>query len=891
MLGSRIRRILRLRGFTPRDSVREVDDEVRLHVELRAADLVGRGLDPGTARAEAQRLFAADPGTLEELYATAVERDRSVRVRQRVESLLQDARYAVRGLTRDPLLAGFIVVALGLGIGATVTAWSLVDRLLVRDPPHVVEPDRVVRLYGQLERGALGLQTSSWIPYSAYLQFRELDSFESVGAYRIVEAQVGRGAEARRLRVGEALGAFFPLLGVRPVAGRLFDERNDAAIDGELAVLGHELWRSRHESDPGVVGESIVIDDVPHTIVGVTPSGFTGTAPRRVDAWVLASSARAGTTNWNVIGRLRPGVEAEAAAAEATAMHEPDATGSFAWFRDPHMLTAPLGWGDDGTEPIEATLARWLAGVTAVILLITFANVVNLLLVRVARRRRELAIRLALGSGRGRVVRLIAIEAALLAVAGGVGSLAVARVLEPTVRRALMADQAGWTFAITDGRLLALLGAIVLIAIVCVAAVPAFQAGDRRVVPALRGGPRAGSSSFRLRGALTVVQAALSVVLLVGAGLFLRSFANVERLDLGIDRDAVLTVEALLPPFAGGDFGGYLDRERDVYRRLEETVAREPGVGRVAVAIGLPLDGGSFAATVWVPGGDSIPTRPGAGPYASAVTADYFRTIGTRVGRGRAFSESDREGSEPVVVINETMAQALWPGREALDRCLHIGRRSNPCARIVGIAEDVHRTGLRERASFQYYVPLGQQSMFGGAKLVVRPSSSTPLSRAALREAIVEAEPRVWAVEVRSLEESIAGEMRPLRIGMVTFGVSGALALVVAVLGLYSLMSYMVAGRRHEIGVRVALGATRNDVIELVLRSGVALAAAGVAIGLALAFAGGPWLEPHLFEASARDGFVMALVAAVLIATATLAGWLPARRATRISPTEALRTE
>jgi hypothetical protein len=237
------------------------------------------------------------------------------------------------------------------------------------------------------------------------------------------------------------------------------------------------------------------------------------------------------------------------------------------------------------------------------------------------------------------------------------------------------------------------------------------------------------------------------------------------------------------------------------------------------------------------------------------------------------------------------MARTLWPSEEALDHCIRIGLETSPCARVVGIAEDVHRVGLRERASFQYYIPLGQQSSFAGAHLVVRPAPGARLSWGALRRTILEAHPAIRAVEIGTLSESLDGEMRPLRLGIVTFGISGALALVVAVLGLYSVMSYLVAWRTHEIGVRAALGATRTDIVRLVMRGGVALAAIGVALGLSLAVAAGRWLEPHLFETSASDTGVLLSVAAGMLATAAVAGWLPARRATRISPTEALRAE
>jgi predicted permease len=617
----------------------------------------------------------------------------------------------MRSLLRDPLVAGFIVVTLALGVGANITAFSLVDRLLLRGPAHVMDADRVVRLYGEVDFPGSGLRISSYIPYSAYQQFREVSAFEQVGAYSVGDRAVGIGEDARNLRVGQVMGGFFPLLGVQPAAGRLFDDGEDAAAQGELAILSYDFWQSRYGGDPGVAGRTINVAYTPHTIVGVTPPGFTGTDPRRVAVWTLGSSARAGTRNWNVIGRLLPGASAAAAGVEATAMHQPDATGGFSWFRDARIFAASLNRAADGTRPIEATLAQWLAGVTLIILLITFANVINLLLVRVARRRRELAVRISLGSGRGRVMRLIASEGVLLALASGGASLLVARLLDPIVRRSLFADQASWTFSVLDWRLLGLIAATVLVTAVCVGIVPAWQAGHHGQTAALRGSRLAMPANSRLRSTLTVLQAAFSVVLLVGAGLFLRSLANVRAVDLGVDSERILTAEAALPVTS---LASYAEAERSIYRRLEETVGRLEGVDGAAIAIGLPLDGGSFSAGVYIPGRDSIPVMPGGGPFVSTVSASYFDVIGTRILSGRAFTIADREGSEPVVVVNETMARTLWPAGEALERCVHIGLETSPCSRVVGIAEDVHRTGLREQASFQYYIPLGQQSMFAG---------------------------------------------------------------------------------------------------------------------------------------------------------------------------------
>ena len=883
----RIRRLLRLRGLTPRDSVREVDDEVSLHVELRTRELMAQGLDEESAATQARQLFARDAHTLRALYATAIQRDDHMRLRERLESVIHDVRYAARSLSHDPALTAFIVVTLALGVGANLTAFGLVDRLLLRGPAHVVDSERVVRLYGEVDFAGRGLRTSSYVPYAAYLQFRAIPSFTRVGAYVVNERTVGMGENARRLRTGSVLGGFFPVLGVRPAIGRLYDDGEDAATAGPLAVMSHDYWQSWYGGDRAALGQSIDVDGVAHTIVGVTPRDFTGTDPRRVALWTLGSSATAGTRNWNIVGRLRPRASAESAGAEATAMHQPEATGSFAWFRDARIFAAPLNRDVDGDLPVEATLARWLAAVTLLILLIAFANVVNLLLARVARRRRELAVRVSLGSGRARVMRLVATEGALLAMASGVASLLVARVMDPLVRGALFAGEAEWSIALTDWRVLALAAGIVLLTMVVVGLVPAWQAGDHRLTQALRSGRHAAPASG-LRATLTVVQAAFSVVMLVGAGLFLRSLANVNAVDLGVDSDRVIAAEA---SFASEPPDRYAETERRIYRELERAVAQTAGVGLAAIAIGLPLDGGSFSQGVWVAGRDSIPSMPGGGPYVSTVSALYFDVVGTRILRGRAFTDADREGTEPVVIVNQTMARTLWPGEEALDHCIRIGLETSPCARVVGIAEDVHRVGLRERASFQYYIPLGQQSSFAGAHLVVRPAPGAQLSWGALRRTMLEANPAIRAVEIGTLSESLDGEMRPLRLGIVTFGISGALALVVAVLGLYSVMSYLVAWRTHEIGVRSALGATGTDIVRLVMRGGVTLAAIGVALGLSLAVAAGRWLEPHLFETSASDTGVLLSVAAGMLATAAVAGWLPARRATRISPTEALRAE
>jgi predicted permease len=818
-----------------------------------------------------------------------------MQIRERFESWIQDARYAARGLARDPLLAGFVVLTLSLGIGMNVTSFSLVDRLLLRDPSHVADPGGLVRLYGTVVQQNVGDRTSSWIPWPVYVAMRdEATVFAEVAAFRVQPRLVGAGVAARTVRVAQTIDGFFAMVGVSAQRGRLWTEGDNAAA-GHVAVIGHRYWETAFDGDPGVLGATLAIDGVEHTIIGIAPAGFSGLETRRVDVWMPGDRSQAGSTNWQIIGRVRPGVSAEAVTAEPRAIFRRTSEAAPRWFQEATLFAGSIRSDETGREPFEATMARWLSGVSAVILLVALANVVSLLLVRLARRRRELAIRVALGSGRARVMRLLALEGVLLAFASGIASLFVARVSEPLVRRALFADEASWTFSVADVRYLGVALLVVVATALITGLAPAMQAMGSGLSHALRAGAQGGGSgNARVRAVLTVVQAALSVMLLVGAGLFLRSLARIDALDMGVDRDEVIAATAHLPPparFTSDYFDRAREQELDVYRRLAPAVSRMPGVQIASVAVGLPLDGGWFSAAVFVEGMDSVPSLPGGGPWASVVGPGYFETAGTSVLRGRAFTELDREGSELVLIIGQTMSERLWPDGDAMDACVRISRSDSQCYRVVGIVENVHRVGLREQPSLQYYVPLGQQSMFSGATLLVRPSPGTQLSWPELQRAMLAVDPAIRGVEMRWLGEALDGEMRPLRLGMVTFGLSGALALVVVIIGLYGLMSYMVAWRTREIGVRMAIGATGTRIVRMVIASGAGLAGLGVAIGLMVSFWASRWVEPHLFETRGADPLVFAGVGLALIAVAVVAGWLPARRALSISPTEALRAE
>jgi predicted permease len=429
------------------------------------------------------------------------------------------------------------------------------------------------------------------------------------------------------------------------------------------------------------------------------------------------------------------------------------------------------------------------------------------------------------------------------------------------------------------------------------AILPALRATRQDLAGMLGSGRREGGGrTARMRTALTVLQAALSVVLLVGAGLFVRSLANVRGLHLGLEPDRVLNVTAAWPRLsvaAPEAREAQRQRERDFYARALERARSLPGVDHAALAVGTPFNS-AFGVDLRVPGWDSIPEMKGGGPYVSAITSGYFEASGTRLQAGRAFTPADRDGSEPVAIVNETMASMLWPGRSALGQCLHVNDQPDapaPCSRVVGIVEDARRFGLREEPAMQYYIPLGQERGFGGTTLLVRPRTRPERMMAVLRRELIALDASLQFLGVETLQESIDPQVRPWRLGATMFSLFGALALAVAAIGLYSVIAYSVASRTHELGVRMALGAGTAQVIRMVVRQGAAMALGGVAIGLLLAFASSRRLESVLFDASPRDLGVFAIVALAAVVVAVLASLIPAIRAARIDPVTAFRVE
>jgi predicted permease len=819
-----------------------------------------------------------------------------------------DVRLAVRGFKRERAFSLSVVATLALGIGVNAAMFGVVDRLLLRGPAHVREPERVRRLQVAQQPKGRDIQRSGMLGYVTYdVLRRQGQSFEAVAAYAVVEDGVvlGRGLDARRINRGEATASLFPLLGVTPALGRFYTEREDDTSAPEpVVVIGFGLWQSDFGGRKEAIGQSIVLDNAPYTIVGVAPKGFTGPDLTRVDVWIPESLqgprviSRNWTGTWNgswlsIVVRLKKNLSSERANAEATALVRAAYVGIDEAKKKATLAVRPLLSTRDGIESMESRVSRWLFAVAAIVLLVSCANVVNLTLAHGIRRRREMAVRLALGAGRGRLVRLLVAESVALAVAGGAAGLGVAYALG-TLMRSRLIPGVEWPDGPVDVRVLAVSTVVSVTAGILVGLLPALGASSPDVTISLKTGVREGGGRrSRARDALTIAQAALSALLLVGAGLFVASLERVRAMDLGLQPDRVLTFSVFRPGVGTITDVAERQRERDrraaFYPMVLERLRQRPEVEAATLTIGLPFATG-FGDEIRVPGRDRIPQLKGGGPHLAAVGTDYFRTVGTRILRGRGFTAADRAGSPPVAIVNETMAETLWPNEDAIGKCFSVGQ-SSACAEIVGIATNTRHFKLREDASMSFYIPFGQEEGIGGTQLLVRPRDEARGVLAAVKQELFALDRTILFVFAGVLQDRVEPQTRPWRLGATMFSLMGLLALVVAAVGLYSVMSYDVAHRTHEIGVRMALGARPADVVRLVVRGGLALAAGGVVVGFGLALVAARLVEPLLFDTSPRDPAVFGLVAATLLTMAVLATVLPAARARRVNPADAMRAE
>jgi macrolide transport system ATP-binding/permease protein len=820
-------------------------------------------------------------------------------------TFFKDVRFGLRVLWKGKGFTAVAVLTLALGIGVNTAIFSGVNAFVLRPLTGVGEPERVVALFEASKEGRGGYNDFSYPDYKDYLA--RTDVFEGVLAHDLVQAVIGTERERTGVDWGQMVtGNFFDVLKVKMRLGRGFLPEEDATPNTHpVVVISHDLWRTRFDSDTSIVGKVVQLNGHPFTVVGVAGQEFAGAKwAIGMKFWVplmMKQQVTGGTNDWQttrgnhwleLMGRLKPGVTREQAASALTAVatrleqEYPEA-------RNKNVQVLVMDeregrWGDlGGVVRLSSGLALLLVGL---VLLVACANVANMMLARSVARRREMGIRLALGAGRVRVVRQLLTESVILALMGG----ALGMLLSFWMTDALTSFFPVIAYQIVldvspDSRALAFTLAVSVLTGLVFGLAPALEATRTDLIPVLKGEAGHGGRPRRLsvRNALVVLQVAVSIVVLVAAALFVQSFRNAKSIDPGF-----LTRDAVLVSVNPGLFGYTKEQGRDFYRRLSERVRAMPGVESAAFVDWMPLGDSSNDWGPVYPAEKGVPP-PGEGldAYAQTVGPGYLKTMNIQLVEGRDFDEREREGVTPEsIIINETLARRLWPGEGAVGKRMGLGRKIEDALQVVGVVRDSKVRTLGEASRNLMYVSV-DQTYRGGMTLVVRTPGEGGGVVEGVRQAVKEIDPRMPLYRVMTIEQHLTWAFWAQNMAASLAAAFGLLALVLAAVGLYGVVSYTVARRTHEIGIRVALGAQARDVLRIVLRQGMALTLAGLAVGLAAALALARLLASLLYGVSPGDPATYILVALVLACVALVACLVPARRATKVDPMEALRYE
>ncbi len=827
-----------------------------------------------------------------------------------LESFGQDLKYALRGLRLKPAFAVAVISTIGLGIGANASMFGIVDRLLFRPPNLLRDPSTAHRVYGyRTFRGKEGLGFTG-----QYARYKDLErwttSFSAVAGYTFRQAAVGVGEASRDMNLGVVSSNFFGFFDAPPALGRYFTAAEDSTPNGEqVAVLSDAMWQTQYGGRRDVLGTKVQIGPATYTIIGVAPPGFVGLWADQPPAFFvpittfgaiqIQSGLKLKTSWWrtyswgwmSVMVRRKPGVSIEKANADLTqagvksylAQVEEQTRSTPIALAKPRVVLGSIIAERGPNESPVAKVATWIGGVSLIVLLIACANVANLLLARAIRRRREIALRLAMGVGRGRLISQLLTETLVLALLGGVAGLLIAH-WGGAVLRSVVLDQSEAPAGLRDPRTVFFaIGAAVAVGLLTGLA-PILQAGRADLTSDLKSGSREGTfHRSRARVVLLVLQGALSVVLLVGAGLFVRSLRNVNSVRLGYDVDPVLLVDLNMR-------GENLDSVAAIglRRRLLQTATTVPGVTHASAEASVPF-WSFWSVGLYVTGIDTVGKL---GQFnLNAVTPDYFATFGTRILRGRGIGAQDIEHAPRAMVVSEGMGQALWPGKDPIGQCIRINADTMPCTYVVGVAENIKQQSLGvDSALYNYYLPAAQFNPNQGG-LFVRVNGSAAKAADGIRRRLQHEMPGASYVTITPMERIVGSQTKSWHLGATLFIAFGGLALAIAAIGLYSVIAYNVAQRTHELGVRGALGAQTSDLVRLVVTDGLRLSLLGVGIGAAVALYAARWVKPLLFDVSATDPVVFASVVGVLVVTAIVASWLPALRASRVDPNVALRSE
>ena len=803
-----------------------------------------------------------------------------------MEGLFQDVRYALRMIARRPALSAIIVLTLALGIGANTAIFSLVNTVLLQPVPYR-DPERLVSLREQqVERGV----TRPVIPANFFDWKVRSTSFDDVAWSRDgMFALTGEG-EPESIIGYRFSHNMLSVLGVQPVLGRNFTLEEDTAGGPRVVILGDKLWRRRFGADPRILGRPLTLNGEAYTVIGVMSPSFKH--PRRAELWTpLALSpeemSSRTTSILRLIGRLKPGVSREQARTELASIY-----GDLA-LRYPETnkgMTPAIS--EMNTSGDAKPLLLILSAGVAFVLLIACANVANLLLADASSRRRELAVRSALGATRYRVIRQMLTESLLVAIAGGVLGTLVTWWTKDGLLMVFPANIANLNLPLVesidlDGGVFFFAAATSVIAGLLFGILPAWNVARSNLQGALKDGERGGSGSRRTHSVLVISEVALSIVLLAGALLMVQSFMRVQKLQFGFESGQVMTARVILPDYRYPTPAKMAAFTRDLLPRLQSI----PGVESAAIVNYLPLSGWSGWQDFTIEGRPTVSGAQAPSSSFQAASEDYFRTMGIQVKAGRTFTSRDNEGAPRVAVVNQSLAQRYWPGQNPVGQRILVPTDSSQVAiEIVGIVADIRANGLEEPAEAELYVPLAQNpSTILGIVLKsrVEPASLTGQMRAAVWSVDPE-QPVTYEMAMTELtSESLAFR----RAGMILAGAFGALALVLAAIGIFGVLSYSVSRRTREIGIRMALGASRGEVASRIMREGLVMTGAGIAIGLTAAVALSRFMSSVLFEVKPGDPLTYIAVAVILLTVAALATLIPARRATGVDPLVALRAD
>lgn len=877
----------------------DIDDEIRFHFDARIEELLTQGVPGDEARRRAVEEFGDVHAVTRELRDID---DRLARRRGRAEwldSIRQDVTFATRSLRGSPGVAIAIILTLALGLGVNTAVFSLLDAIFLRPPGGVAAPQHVRRLWTE-HTFRTGVEYWPGYDYPTYSAVREaLASRAELAIYRQPSAvKLGTGGDTPKAMLSNASSGYFHLLGARLAAGRFFTADEDRMGAGaHVAVVSHAFWNRVLGAESSALGRTIVLDREPYTVIGVVKPEFTGVDLDATDVWTPVATITGYESGPWWMGRnvngfqilMRPADRVSDETIESrvnTVMRRKDLVSRWGDTASVSRVGSIIRARGPGKRLQEVEIATRLGGVAIIVLLIACANVVNLLLARAVRRRREIALRLALGISRARLASLLIVESLLLAVIAGVAAI-LAAYWGGVLLRSILLPDIHWTRSPLDWRILVLAIAATFVAGFIAGLIPAFQSASIELTDALKAGAREGQTyRSRVRSALVMAQSALSVMLLVGAALFVQSLKNVRHLDLGFDTSRLL--------FAHVTFESK-DKTRDAAMpaRLAELATRlrsTPGIDGTAMTAMRPMWG--FSTETYFPDADTITNKKPPGMFW-AVSSDYFGAAGTRLIAGQPFPRASGAAMPPSVLVNDAMARALWPGMSPIGRCIRFDTPDARCNVVIGVVETARFGHVIEEPTPQFYLPLENLPFpyRGTGEIVIRARESnmpaiTRQVRAMLRDAFPAGSP-----VITQLSTALEPQYRPWRLGATLFSVFGVLALVVAAVGIYSTVSYDVNQRTQEFGIRVALGARLSDVVGHVLGGGLRTVGVGVVVGVIGALLGGRLVTSLLYGIAPSDPAVIAVVVVTLLFVATMAALGPAWRAARVDPMSALRLE